>query len=196
MDIDDILNVLNTATSVVDVIEKLVNNNQADTPTDNPTPPAPPDPTVPPPTGLPAFPTGNILIKDLEYLHPTVQSAANKAIAECANLGYNLTVVETYRTFERQAALYQQGRTTPGNIVTDAEEGQSYHNYGVALDLSPTDATMAAVFQKYGFEWGATWKTFKDPPHFQMTFGLSIAQLQMLYDQGGMDKVWSYFPVS
>lgn len=38
------------------------------------------------------------------------------------------------RSFGAQAALYNQGRTSPGNIVTNAKAGESAHNYGCASD--------------------------------------------------------------
>jgi peptidoglycan L-alanyl-D-glutamate endopeptidase CwlK len=33
------------------------------------------------------------------------------------------------------------------------------------------------IFKKYGWEWGGDWRKFPDAPHFQKTFGLSIADL-------------------
>ena len=41
-----------------------------------------------------------------------------------------------FRTFALQDALYAQGRTTPGAIVTNAKGGQSPHNYGLAVDVT------------------------------------------------------------
>ncbi len=37
---------------------------------------------------------------------------------------------------------------------------------------------VAELAKDLGFEWGGDWSGFKDYPHLQMTFGLSIAQLQ------------------
>jgi len=39
-----------------------------------------------------------------------------------------------FRSFTEQDALYAQGRTKAGRIVTKARGGQSYHNYGLAYD--------------------------------------------------------------
>ena len=39
------------------------------------------------------------------------------------------------RTMATQQALWDQGRTTPGEIVTNAKPGSSAHNYGMALDV-------------------------------------------------------------
>lgn len=39
-----------------------------------------------------------------------------------------------FRSCTEQDALYAQGRTIAGRIVTKARGGQSYHNYGLAFD--------------------------------------------------------------
>lgn len=120
----------------------------------------------------------------------------------------------TLRTFAEQDALFAQGRTKPGAIVTKAKGGQSYHNYGLAIDivlLVDTDKNgtfetaswdlktdfdgdgksdwqeVVAIFKRYGYEWGGDWK-FNDAPHFQKTFGKSIAELQALHNAGKVDK--------
>jgi peptidoglycan L-alanyl-D-glutamate endopeptidase CwlK len=46
-------------------------------------------------------------------------------------------VIQGYRTHAEQDALYAQGRTTPGPIVTRAKGGQSPHNWGLAIDVVP-----------------------------------------------------------
>lgn len=49
--------------------------------------------------------------------------------------GLQPVIHEGYRSMERQAQLYAQGRTAPGSIVTNAKAGQSIHNYGMAADI-------------------------------------------------------------
>jgi peptidoglycan L-alanyl-D-glutamate endopeptidase CwlK len=120
----------------------------------------------------------------------------------------------TLRTFAEQDGLYAQGRTKPGAIVTKAKGGQSYHNYGLAIDIVllidkdkngtfetaswdvKTDfdgdgksdwQEVVAIFKRYGYEWGGDWK-FNDAPHFQKTFGKSVAELQSLHNAGKVDK--------
>ncbi len=104
----------------------------------------------------------------------------------------------TLRTNQEQNDLYAIGRTKPGKIVTNAKGGQSYHNYGLAVDIvliidgktaswdtkgdfdkdGKSDwQEIVAIFKRHGWEWGGDWK-FADYPHFQKTFGLSIADLQ------------------
>lgn len=87
----------------------------------------------------------------------------------------------SYRSPAEQEALYAQGRTRPGPIVTNAMAGQSIHNYlpALALDVAflRPDGTLdwtdslfqefAAVFKPLGVEWGGDWPKFRDMPHFQ-----------------------------
>ena len=46
---------------------------------------------------------------------------------------------------------------------------------------------VVAIFKRYGYEWGGDWK-FNDAPHFQKTFGKSVAELQSLHNAGKVDK--------
>lgn len=98
------------------------------------------------------------------------------------------------RTFAEQDALYAQGRTAPGKIVTNAKGGQSYHNYGLAIDVVEIKSGQAIwntnwseiskIGIRNGFEWGGNFKGFIDKPHFQMTLGYSIPELLNLHPAG------------
>lgn len=124
--------------------------------------------------------------------YKAVRNAALKVIKDAYKEGINVQISEGYRSNTRQTELYQQGRTKSGNIVTNARAGQSYHNYGVAVDyfLTTHDGSkaiwivnndwrrVASIAKSYGFEWGGDWTSFKDYPHLQMTDGLSLSDLQ------------------
>jgi len=56
---------------------------------------------------------------------------------ECMAEGLKILVYCGYRSNEDQEKLYQQGRSTKGNKVTNASAGQSFHNYGRAIDFVP-----------------------------------------------------------
>ncbi len=58
-------------------------------------------------------------------------------------------IYEGLRTMERQAELYNQGRTAPGAIVTKAKAGQSFHNAGLAIDYVPLkeDAKACGMYE-------------------------------------------------
>jgi len=104
--------------------------------------------------------------------------------------GFNAVgVSSTYRDHAKQDQLYAQGRTAPGNIVTNARGGRSWHNWRLAFDIfqnirgqewnNPRFFEKAGeIWEEMGGEWGGSWKSFPDRPHFQMTFGATIAQMQ------------------
>jgi peptidoglycan L-alanyl-D-glutamate endopeptidase CwlK len=123
-----------------------------------------------------------------------VKFAAQKVIEYSYKAGVEIRYTFGLRTFAEQDALYAQGRTRPGNIVTNAKAGHSNHNYGLALDfvlikggydMKADDdhdgiadwLEVVAIAKLFGFEWGGDWITFKDNPHIEMTFGLSIKDL-------------------
>ena len=90
-------------------------------------------------------------------------------------------LTQTYRSFDVQNSLYDQGRSTPGKIVTKAKGGQSLHNYypAHAFDMAfkigdqvywgKRDFFMfAEIIKPMGVEWGGDWIGFKDYPHFEV----------------------------
>ncbi len=111
------------------------------------------------------------------------------------------------RTIGEQEALFAQGRTIPGKIVTQARGGQSWHNFGLAVDMvEDGDPTRAGIqwswannkdylrigmfAQMCGLEWGGFWKSFKDYPHVQLTFGMTLAEANQKFGDGGIMEVW------
>ena len=107
-----------------------------------------------------------------------------------------------------QDAIYAQGRTKPGKIVTKAKWYQTYHFYGLAIDfailidkdrngvyeelswsmVADSDADKVAdwmevvnIALKYGFEWGGKFRSFPDYPHLQKTYGYTWQQLYAKY---------------
>jgi len=95
----------------------------------------------------------------------------------------SFTVIEGLRSYSEQTALYNQGRTTRGRIVTNARAGYSMHNFGDALDFALFDSRGLYVTDDKRYdevarkiksrdtagvlEYGAEWN-FKDSPHIQM----------------------------
>lgn len=132
-------------------------------------------------------------------LHPVVQEKATELIKRAYKRNVELAITEGYRSFAEQQRLYNKGRTTSGSIVTNAKPGESYHNYGLAVDIAlykPNGYQLVWDVQRdldqdgrsdwlevvdeakaLGFKWGGDWRTFKDYPHFEYTFGLSIRDL-------------------
>ena len=132
--------------------------------------------------------------RSLNELVPIVKQKVEELIALCNDEGIDLLVTSTYRDNESQAALYAQGRTTMGKIVTNANAGDSFHNYRCAVDIVPlrngkpvwgTKGDDGELWQKIGkigegvgLEWAGNWRTFKELAHFQFTNGHTLAQLK------------------
>ena len=128
--------------------------------------------------------------RSLDDLAPPAKQRAQAFVEAAKAKGIDLLVTSTYRDNESQNALYAQGRTTPGNVVTRAKAGQSWHNWRCALDVVPLVNGKAIwddqalwkqvgeIGKSCGLEWAGDWVTFKEFPHFQYTGGLTLAQLQ------------------
>jgi len=129
--------------------------------------------------------------RDLNELLPQVKAKVDAFIEACKKAGIDILVTSTYRDNESQAALYAQGRTAPGKIVTNAGPGDSFHNHRCAIDVVPlvngkpdwdgSHAVWAEVGRlgvENGLEWAGNWVHFKELAHFQYTGGLTIAQLK------------------
>jgi peptidoglycan L-alanyl-D-glutamate endopeptidase CwlK len=132
--------------------------------------------------------------RKIDDLHPKVAIMCNKFIAECDKQDIDILITSTYRDAESQNALYAQGRTKPGRIVTNAKAGQSWHNWKCAFDVVPLRNgkpvwgtigkdlelwnKVGAIGESVGLEWAGRWKRFKEFPHFQFTSGLTLADFQ------------------
>ncbi|NBW10693.1 MAG: hypothetical protein EBR82_21975 [Caulobacteraceae bacterium] len=56
---------------------------------------------------------------------------------ECIESGINILIYCGFRSNDEQNELYKIGREKSGKIVTNARGGQSFHNYGRAIDFVP-----------------------------------------------------------
>ena len=76
-------------------------------------------------------------MRDITLCHPRLQALAAELIKECEKQGLQIKIGETLRTTAEQDALYAQGRTKPGTIVTNAKGSSysSYHQWGTAFDF-------------------------------------------------------------
>jgi len=128
-------------------------------------------------------------ISDLE---PIVRKKAEAFEAACKAEGLDILIYCTYRSPEEQDELYAQGRTKPGNIVTNARGGQSFHNFRCAFDFVPLLAgkpqwgdkalylKVGIVAESVGLEWAGRWTgKFKETAHCQFSNGLSLRDLQL-----------------
>lgn len=69
-------------------------------------------------------------------LYPPFLKKMEAGLERCRKAGFDMHPFETYRSVARQFNLYSQGRTTPGPIVTYSKPGDSWHHYGVAMDIA------------------------------------------------------------
>lgn len=133
---------------------------------------------------------------DIKQCHPRLQTLAQELVSECSRQGCPVAIGECFRSVAEQNALYAQGRTKPGSVITNAP-GTSYssmHQWGVAFDIYRNDGKGAfnesggyfqkvgAIGKSLGLEWGGDWKSIVDKPHFQLPdWGSTPARLRQLY---------------
>lgn len=136
----------------------------------------------------------------LKNVHPKQRELVTRLIANLIALGIDARVTEGLRTAAEQQHLYNQGRTRPGKIVTNAKPWQSNHNFGFANDITVfkngkpdwSDTKPYQVIgreaEKLGLEWGGRWKAV-DMPHVQLK-GMSVKECQTAYKNGDLPAVW------
>ena len=153
-----------------------------------------------------------ITLSRIETAHPAVRAQLREIYSEvCQRLTgrAQCRFTEVLRSNARQAELYAQGRSKPGKIVTNAKPGQSWHQYGLGIDFcliidgkeaswnTVTDydhdsiadwMEVVNIFKEHGWEWSGDWKTFREAPHVQCTFGLPIAVAQSRKESGLVDE--------
>ena len=143
-------------------------------------------------------------MRDITQLHPELQEKLQKTINACEAAGITIKISECLRTVAEQEALYAQGRTTPGNKVTNAR-GTSYssqHQWGIAADFylvedvdgdgatsddSYNDKTglfgkVGQIAKAHGLGWGGDWKSPVDKPHLYLPqWGSTTTKLKQQY---------------
>lgn len=129
--------------------------------------------------------------------HEAFTDFYNLANATAATLGCAYVMISGNRTWEEQDRLFAK---VPQ--VTRARGGQSNHNFGIAADfgvfmgkayLDDTKPELAAKVHKAcsvhaagcGLEWGGSWKSFTDLPHYEVATGLSMAAKREKFKKGG-----------
>lgn len=156
----------------------------------------------------------SVSIPRVRALHPAVSTEVFQTIDEIEARWpptIAVRIVQGLRTIEEQNALYAQGRTKPGNIVTNARGGSSFHNYGLAIDfaiLYDKDSNgkfevlswdinydfdkdgkkdwmeVVEAFKFKGWKWGGDWTSIKDNPHLEKTFGCTWQECFERYKSG------------
>jgi len=140
--------------------------------------------------------TDSTSIRRLNELHPDIRQDAIDAYTLACKItpvGVHPLITEALRSFERSDDLYAQGRTKPGNIVTNAKGGNSMHNYALAIDfvlmvngkmawdVNENWMKVVKCFKDKGFTWGGNFRSIKDYPHLEKTKGNTLSQLKFKY---------------
>lgn len=141
-----------------------------------------------------------MIYRSTNLLFPVFRDRVSVLVTRARQEGLMVHHFETYRTIQRQASLYAQGRTAPGKIVTHARPGESWHHYGLADDLV-FDGDPST--ERVEWSWNGNWKrlhelaaacgleTLKfEAPHVQLTGGLTIAEAERLAEERGLMAVW------
>lgn len=115
----------------------------------------------------------------LAGVEPSVVETSYVLIAVMKLLGHPVFIANGLRTVEEQAALYAQGRTTPGNKVTNvdgrdltsASHCAQADGFGHAVDFAFDDPSpweskhpwraLGECAKAMGLKWGGDWKTMK-----------------------------------
>lgn len=137
-------------------------------------------------------------MKILEGLIPDLQAKAKALVDECDDAGFPIRITSGLRTWEEQEQLYTQGRTAPGQIVTRAKPGMSWHNWGRAFDFcfdhkEPFGeqhpwTKVGELGEKLGLEWGGRF-TKPDRPHFQLEGNILCFSRGAIKKEGVIDLV-------
>lgn len=123
--------------------------------------------------------------KNLATVVPELATRVRRLLNKMAQYGYPMVVTDGNRTLEQQQALYAQGRTAPGKIVTyaDGVKAKSNHQGGRAVDCTflnekgsayyPSDENLWELYGKtaesVGLNWGGRWAgKKKDRPHIEL----------------------------
>lgn len=139
---------------------------------------------------------------DENLLFPPFRQRLMAGLQTAQAAGMAAHLFEGWRSAERQEALYNQGRSQPGQIITMAHAWGSWHQYGLAADIAfggPGNWSwegdwqrLGEIMQELGLEWfGAPGAKFKELPHFQMVMSLDMAQMSALAHAEGQLAVWS-----
>ncbi len=133
--------------------------------------------------------------RNLASLHPRAETFFRAALRDmrtvAAGAGLTIQLISGTRTWDEQHQLWLQGRGHDGPIVTNADAGQSNHNYGLAGDIglfkgghylddlvasrtvaaSWADAQywlMVPLGEQHILTAGARWERFQDIEHFEL----------------------------
>ncbi len=154
--------------------------------------------------------------RDKSVLYPPFADRLNIFEPRLAEAKLPFYMFEGLRTYDQQAGEWAKGRTIPGDIVTKAQPGLSFHQYAVAADYVEDGMIekpgiqwswnmandlnhdgrkdwyqMAEIAKACGLEPALYWKTFPEGPHVQLAGLPPVRELLAIFQQGGLPAVWA-----
>lgn len=123
----------------------------------------------------------------INQLHPEFRPYVIKFLNACEAKNILVNITSGYRSIEKQKELQSTGNA--------AKPGYSYHNYGLAIDISLKNSndwnTVGEIGEAIGLRWGIHFKNPKPERwHFDgaYIFGSSTAELKKKYDNGQLSN--------
>ena len=135
------------------------------------------------------------------------QILARQYLSNLDKAGLTGRIISSTRTYAEQDILWQQGRSLPGAIVTNAMGGQSMHNFGLAWDVGIfSKGEYVSTGTKYdeaaeagmipGLIWGGNFRKFKDRPHYQVKIDIPVNKIREHFEAGTLEDqllpCWKY----
>jgi peptidoglycan LD-endopeptidase CwlK len=154
----------------------------------------------------------------LQLLYPPFADTVRQMHSTLLSEGIHIIAAQGLRTVAEQQAIWQQGRRPDGSyvdpihhkgVVTNAQGGHSWHNFGLAVDCDvlnkdgsvdwnaqhPSWKRMEAVGVSLGLVSGANWVRIVDAPHFQVQgrfpVGAPTDEVRNIFANGGLEAVWA-----
>lgn len=140
--------------------------------------------------------------ENIASLVPKAQRAARQFLVAAKAFPYTVKILSGGRTYAEQTAIYAQGRTKPGRVVTNAPAGSSNHNFGIAFDVGIFSGTKyftgATKLENDAYlnlrkltkpavldlDWGGDWRSSKDYPHYELHTGMTTKQVRASLEVG------------
>jgi peptidoglycan LD-endopeptidase CwlK len=140
----------------------------------------------------------------IKTLLPGAQVKAREFMRVANGFSLSCKIISGTRTYAEQDNLFKVGRTVEldRGKVTNARGGQSNHNFAIAWDVGIFDngrylegktkeedqayadlATLIAA-KVSGLEWGGSWVSIHDAPHYQLATGKSETEIRNLFESG------------
>ena len=121
----------------------------------------------------------------LRGCHPALKARVTALIEDLRRQGHHLIVTQGVRSAAQQQALYAQGRSKPGKVVTNCDGVRNVSNhqpkadgFGYAVDVAwviegkvtwegPWELMMDRA-ESHGLTPGGRWARFPDRPHLEL----------------------------